>query len=100
MGLRDALLDVRAPGAPFPLLDLHRADAIPRAPHASDALDDVLPDEAADGPIPALADAPYAEKLVAPAPDALALTAEALLPRVLPAEAEALCRPGAGRSAA
>lgn len=100
MALLDALLVVRAPGAPSPLLDLHRADAIPRAPHESDASDDVRPDEAADAAIPALADAPYAEKLVALALDGRVRTAEALLPRVLPPEVEALCIPGAGPSAA
>jgi len=89
-----------APVAAVPLPDLHPADAIPQAPHASDASDAVPPDEAADAVIPALAAVPCAEKLVVPAPDVLAPTAEALPPQVHQAQAEALYIPGAGRSAA
>jgi hypothetical protein len=95
MGRPDALPDARGLAAPFPLPDLHRVDAIPPAPHASDASAAVLLDAAADAalpPHPALADVPCAEKLVVPAPDALAPlvpapTAEALPPHLLPADA-------------
>ena len=58
--------------APFPLPDLRPADAIPLAQRASDASAAVLPDEAADAAIPALADAPSAEKLAVPEPAVLA----------------------------
>jgi hypothetical protein len=100
MELPDALPDAPDPAAPFPLPAPRRADAIPRAPHASDASAGVLPDEAADAPIPVLAAVPYAEKLVVPAPDALAPTVETHPPQLLPVEAKAPCIPGAGRSAA
>ena len=84
----------------FPLPDLRPADVIPRAPLASDALAAVPPDEAAVAAIPALAAVPCAEKLAAPAQVVRAQTAEALPPPVLPAQAAALCIPGAGRFAA
>jgi hypothetical protein len=64
-----------------------------------DASAAVHPDEAADA-ILALADAPYAEKLAAPAQGVQASVAKLHPARALPAEAEAPCIPGAGRSAA
>jgi len=100
MGRPDAHPDARDPAAPFPLPDLRRVDASPRAPHASDASAAVLPDEAADAPLPALADVRFAGKLVVPAPDVLAPTAEALQPHLLPPDASALCKPDAAPSAA
>ncbi len=100
MELPDDFLDALAPAAADPLPDLHPVDAILPAPRVSDASDAVPPDEAADAPIPALAAVPCAEKLVAPEPDVLAPTAEALPPQVLPAQTEALCIPAAGQSAA
>lgn len=87
MELPDALLDAPVPEEPFPLPDLHQVDAIPQAPHASDASAVVRPDEAADAALPALADAPYAEKWADPVPDALVRSAEALPLRRLPPDA-------------
>jgi hypothetical protein len=75
-------------------------DAILPARRASDASVVVHPDEAVDAEPLALADAPYAEKLVALVQVVPASDAELHLPRTLPAEAKALCRLGAGRSAA
>jgi len=87
------------PAAAAPLPDLHPADAIPLAPLASDASVAVHPDEAADA-IPALAAVPCAEKLAAPVQVVPEPTAKLPPAQVLPAEAEAPCIPGAGRSAA
>jgi len=82
-----------------PLPDLHPTDVIPPAPRASDASAAVHPDEAADA-IPALGDAPRAEKLAVPAQAVPASDAKLHPARTLPAEAEALCILGAGPSAA
>jgi len=60
----------------------------------------VHPDEAADAVIPALAAVPCAEKLAVPAPVVPAPGAKRRSAQVVPAEAEAPCIPGAGRSAA
>ena len=84
----------------LPLPDLHPADAIPPVQLASDASVDVPPDEAVDAPFPALAAAPCAEKLAAPAQVAQASDAKLRSAQTLPARQEALCIPGAGRSAA
>ena len=100
MGLPAGFRDASVPAAAAFLPDLHPAGAILQAPPAWDAWAAVLPDAAADAALPALAAVLCVEKLAAPAPDVLAPTVEALPPRVLPAEAEALCTPGAGRSAA
>jgi hypothetical protein len=51
----------------LPLPDRHQADAIPPAQLAWDASAGVHPDEAVDATAPALTDAQYAEKSVAPA---------------------------------
>jgi hypothetical protein len=87
------------PAAAALLPDLHPADALLLAPLASDASAGVHPDEAADAIAPALAALPCAEKLAVPAPVVPAPIAK-LPPARLPAEAEALCIPDAGRSAA
>jgi hypothetical protein len=101
MELLDGLPDATVPVVRrFPLPDLHPADAIPLAPHASDASAAVPPDEAADATVPALADAPYAEKLAVPAPVAQAPAAELRLRPTFPAEAKAPCKPGAALSGA
>jgi hypothetical protein len=100
MELPGGFPDASAPAAAAPLPDLHPADASRQVPRASDASAAVHPDAVAGAAIPALAAVPYAEKLVVRAPDVRARTAEALPPPVLPAQAEALCIPGAGRSAA
>jgi len=84
----------------LPLPDLHPADAIPRAPLASDASGDVHQDEAADAPIPELAAAPCAEKLAAPAQVVPALDAKLHLAQTLPAQPEVPCIPDADPSAA
>jgi hypothetical protein len=91
------LLDALVLEAPFPLPDPHRADAIRLAQRASDALDAVLPDVAADAIVPALGAVRYAGKLVAPAQAAQAQAAKA---RPLPAQAMALCIRDAVPSAA
>jgi len=75
-------------------------DAIPPAQLVSDASADVPPDEAEDAPIPALVDAPCAEKLAALAlvvqgPDARLHPA-----RALPVQLEEPCKQAADRSAA
>jgi hypothetical protein len=92
---------------PFPLPDLHQADAHPRAQLASDASDAVHPDEALDAAHPALRDARYAEKLAAPEPVVLAQGARRRRPRplrlqalMLPEPEPALCTRDAGRFAA
>jgi hypothetical protein len=84
----------------LPLPDLHPADAIPRAPLASDASVAVHPDEAADAPIPALAAVPCAEKLAAPAQVVQASDAKLHSAQALRAQPEAPCIPDADPSAA
>jgi hypothetical protein len=83
-GFPDALVPAVAALLPDP----HPADALPQAPRASDALDAVRPDEAADAAcfLRALAAVPRAEKLVVPVQAVREPTAEALLPQVLPAQ--------------
>jgi hypothetical protein len=81
------------------LPDLRPADAIPRAPLASDASAAVHPDEAADAAIPALAAGPCAEKLAAPAPAVQGQIAKLHL-ALHPAAAKAPCIQVAGRSGA
>jgi len=66
----------------------------------SDASVAVHPDEAVDAPIPALAAAPCAEKLAAPAQVVQASDAKLHSAEALPAQPEAPCTPGADRSAA
>jgi hypothetical protein len=95
MGLRDELPDASLPAEPFPLPVLHRADAIPRAQRAWDALAAVPRDAAAGAELPAPVAAPNAEKLAVLVPAFQASTAAAL-----PAPAEAPYTPGAGPSAA
>jgi len=97
MELQDGFPDVAVPEEPFPLPDLRPADALPLALRASDASAAVRPDEAAHAPLPALADAPSAEKLAALEPD---VPAQMPLAQLLPAQARALCTPGADRFAA
>jgi hypothetical protein len=84
----------------LPLPDLHPADAIPPAQLASDASVAVHPDEAADALFPALAAAPCAGKLAAPAQVVRASDAKLHSAPALPAQPEAPYIPGAGRSAA
>jgi hypothetical protein len=95
MGLQDELPGESLPAEPFPLPDLHRVDAIPRAQRVWDASAAVPPDAAADAIVPVPAVVPYAEKLAAQAQAVQASTAVAP-----PAPAEAPCTPGAGQSAA
>jgi hypothetical protein len=97
MELLDGFPAALVPEAPFPLPDLRPADAIPRAQRASDASAAVPPDEAADAPLPALADAPSVGKLAALEP---AVPAQMRISQFLPAQALALCTQGADRSAA
>jgi len=96
----DGFPDALVPAAAIPLLDLLPADAIPPAPLASDASVAVHPDEAVDAPIPALAAAPCAEKLAAPAQVVQASDAKQYSAQALLAQPEAPCIPGADRSAA
>jgi hypothetical protein len=88
MELPDGFPDGLVPAAAAFLPDPHLTGAPPRAPRVSDASDAVRPDEAADAAcfLLALAAAPSAEKLVVPAQDVRAPTAEALRPQVLPAQ--------------
>jgi hypothetical protein len=96
----DGFPDASAPAEEAPLRDLRPADAIPQAQLASDASAAVHPDEAADAPILALAAVVCAEKLVVPAQVVPALDAKLHPTQALPAQPEAPCIPGAGRSAA
>jgi hypothetical protein len=73
----------------------HPTAALPLAQPASDASDAVHPDEVVDVLLPALADAPSAERSAVPE---LAFPAQHAT--ALPAEALALCTPDADRSAA
>ena len=93
----DGLPDASIPEEPLPMLPAQRPmDALPLAQHALDASDAVHPDVADALPaLPALADAPSAERSVAPELAFLAQAAAAL-----PAEALALCTPAAVQSAA
>jgi len=96
----DGFPDASVPAAAIPLPDLLPVDAIPPAPLASDASAAVLPDEAEAAPIPALAAAPCAEKLAAPAQVVQASDAKQYSAQALLAQPEAPCIPGADRSAA
>ncbi len=103
MELRDGRLDAMVPAARrFPLPDRLQADATLQGLRGLDAWAAVRPDEAVDGPVPAPADEPYAEKLVVPEPVAPASAEELHLARMqpIPPEAKALCKPGAAQSAA
>jgi hypothetical protein len=101
MELPDELPDAMVPGARrFQLLGQRPADALPRVQPWSDAWGDVLPDEAEDGTAPERGDGRYAEKLVVPAPDVRARGVALYLPKALPQEAVAPCKPDADRSAA
>jgi hypothetical protein len=96
MALPDELPGAPVPEAPLPLLDPRPKDAIPRATRASDASAVVRPDEAEAAELPALADAPYAERLAALVP-AVPARAAMLFPRL---ERAALCKRDAAQSAA
>jgi hypothetical protein len=96
----DGFPDALAPAVAIPLPDLLPADAIPPAPLASDASAAVHPDEAADAPFPALAAAPCAERLAAPAQVVPALDAQLHSEQALLAQPEAPCTPDADPSAA
>ncbi len=100
MALQGERPDEPVPEAPFPLLDRHRADAIPLAQPVSDASACAHPDEAVDAPAPARVDARYAGKLAVPAPDGQVSGAQLLPPRTLPEAATALCKLGAAPFAA
>ena len=94
MELPDGLPDAMVPAVPSPLPVQHRAAALPQAPRGWDALDAVRPD-AVLAARPALAAAPYAERLAVLVRAVLVLAAAALLEVAL-----ALCRPDAVPSAA
>ena len=96
----DGFPDASVPAAAALLPDLLPVDAIPPAPLASDASAAVRPDEAEAAPIPALAAVPCAEKLAALAQVVPASDAKLHSVQTLPAQQEALCIPGADRSAA
>ena len=85
---------------PFPLLDPRPADAILLAQRGSDASDAVHLDEAADAIVRALMAVLYVEKLAVRERVVPARDVKACSPQVLPAEAAALCIPGADRFAA
>jgi hypothetical protein len=95
MDLQDELPDESLPEEPFPLPDLHRADAILRAQRVWDASAAVPPDAAAGAALPAQVVAPNAERLAA-----LVQAVQESSAVALPAPAEAPCTPGAGPSAA
>ena len=95
--LRDGFPDALVPeAAPVQL----PSDAFQWETGASDASAGVLLDAAAAAIVPALQDAPYAEKLAAPEPAVPARAAKVRPDQLPPAAAKALCIPDGAPSAA